>query len=86
MNEGNEKNEGTKKELAQEKLSIHSIRSILWDEIHSLRTGETSAANVSAITNATGKILSTVALQMKYAQLTGQKPDIELLRLEAKNV
>ena len=72
------------KEIVQEKLSVKAIRDILWNEIHSLRTGETSAANVSAITNATGKILSTVVLQMKYAQLTGQKPDVEMLTIDVK--
>lgn len=74
------------KELPQkEELTMGSIQSILWDEIHSLRTGETSAANLSAITNASGKILSTVALQMKYAQLTGQKIDDKMLLFEKKD-
>lgn len=73
------------KEIKQEELTITAIRDILWNEIHALRTGETSAANVSAITNATGKILSTVVLQMKFAQMTGQKPDIEMLSLGMKS-
>ena len=56
-----------------EDLSIKSIRNLLWEEIHNLKDGNTSAANLSAITNASGKILSTVVMQMKYAQMTGQK-------------
>lgn len=73
----------TTKEVKQEKLSMKAIQNVLWNEIHSLRTGETSAANVSAITNATGKILSTVAMQLKYAQLTGEKPTSNLIEFKS---
>ena len=69
----------TKEMPQKEELTMEAIQTILWDEIHNLRTGEGSAANLSAITNASGKILSTVALQMKYAQLTGQKLDDKVL-------
>ena len=74
--------EGKKRTAEKKEMSVNSIREILWDEIHALRNDETSAANLSAITNASGKILSTVALQMKYAQMTGKKPDIDMLSLE----
>ena len=84
MSEERKISEEAKKEIKQEKLSLSAIRSILWDEIHSLRTGETSAANVSAITNASGKILSSVALELKFSELTGQKPSIDFLMIEAK--
>ena len=66
-------------EIEKPELSVNSIRNLLWDEIHELRTGHTSAANLSALTNATGKILSTVVLQIKLAEMTGQKPDLEMI-------
>jgi len=68
-----------KKVYEKQELTIGNIQDILWDSIHDLRNDETSAANVSAITNATGKILSSVGLQLKYAQLTGQKPSMKML-------
>jgi hypothetical protein len=60
-------------------LSLDELRGILSDEIHKIRAGESTAASVNAISNATGKILSSVKLQMEYARLTGQKPDIPML-------
>ncbi len=77
--------EKAKKLPEKKELSMASIQSILWDEIHSLRAGETSAANLSAITNASGKILVTIALQIKYAQLTGQVIDDKMLLFEKKD-
>jgi len=42
--------------------------------------GKTTPANVNAITNATGKILSTVKLEMEYAKLLGKVPNIEFIK------
>jgi hypothetical protein len=61
------------------KMNIANIQEILWSEIHNLKDGNTTPANVQAITNASGKILSSVALQMRYAQMTGEKLDLPLL-------
>lgn len=60
-------------------LNLNELRGILADEIQNLRDGAQTAANVNAICNATGKILSTVKLQMEYARLTGRTPNIPLL-------
>lgn len=62
-----------------EKLDITSLRTILAEEINKLRAGETTPANVNAITNATGKILSTVKLEMEYRKLLGKVPDINFI-------
>ena len=69
----------TIKTTAQTK-TINDLRIILSEEIEKLRNGETSAANVNAVTNATGKILSTVKLEMEYIKLTGGLPDIPFLK------
>ena len=61
--------------------TIADIQSILWTEVQRIQAGETSAANVNAIANATGKILSAVKLQMEFYRLTGKTlPDLPLLR------
>lgn len=62
-----------------EALSLEELRAILSDDIRNIRAGTTSAANVNAVSNATGKILSSVKLQMEYYRLTGKKPNIPML-------
>ena len=60
-------------------MSLDEIRAVLADEIRKIRDGETTAANVNAISNATGKILSTVKIEMEYAKLLGHTPHIPIL-------
>lgn len=62
-----------------EVYSIDDLRVVLSDSIRDIRDGNATAANVNAISNATGKILSSVKLQMEYARLTGKAIDIPLL-------
>lgn len=60
-------------------MNMDDLRSILSDEITKIREGQTSAANVNAISNASGKILSSLKLQMEYFRLTGKPVSIPLL-------
>ena len=62
-----------------ETKTIHDLRNILSEEIDKLRNGDTTAANVNAVTNATGKILSTVKMEMEYNKLIGKQPSIKFL-------
>ena len=63
----------------QKALSLGNIREVLWEEVAQLKSGNTSPANVNAICNATGKILSSVKIEMEFAKLTGQAPRIDML-------
>jgi hypothetical protein len=60
-------------------LNLDDIRAVLSDEIAGLREGRSSPAQVSAITNATGKILSSMKLEMEYMRLSGRKVNIAAL-------
>lgn len=60
-------------------FSLDELRVILSDSIRDLRASEATAANVNAISNATGKILSSVKLQMEYYRLIGRTPDFPML-------
>lgn len=61
-------------------FTLDELRRLLSDEIRKIQEGNTTAANVNAISNATGKILSSVKLQMEYYRLTGKPmPSIPLL-------
>ena len=62
-----------------ETLTLDELRGILSDEIRRVRDGETSAAGANAVTNATGKILSSIKLEMEYQKLTGRKANIPML-------
>jgi len=63
-------------------MDINSLRVILAEEIDSLRKGQSTAANVNAIVNATGKILSTVKLEMEYGKIIGKTPDIDFIKIK----
>lgn len=58
---------------------VTDLRLILADEIHKIREGKTTPANVNAITNASGKILSSIKLEMEYNKLHGRVPWIGFL-------
>jgi hypothetical protein len=60
-------------------LTLNELRGILSDEINRLRNGDTSAASANAVSNATGKILSSIKLEMEYQKLTGRKAHIPML-------
>ena len=60
-------------------LTLNELRGILSDEINRLRNGDTSAASANAVSNATGKILSSIKLEMEYQKLTGRKANIPML-------
>ena len=59
---------------------INDLRNILCEEINKLRNNKTTAANVNAITNATGKVLSTIKVQMEYAKLSGEEPKMNFIK------
>lgn len=66
----------------KKELNIRELREILGEEIQKLREEKTTPANVNAITNATGKVLSTVKLEMEYCKLIGRAPKIEFLQID----
>jgi len=60
-------------------MNINELRGVLSNEIEKIRAGDTTAANVNAVTNAVGKIFSSVKLEMEYCKLVGKTPNIQLL-------
>lgn len=51
---------------------------MIWETIEEVRKGTTTAAQANAVTNATGKYLSTVKLEMDYCRITGKQPELQL--------
>ncbi len=66
--------------------TVSDMRKILAEEIRSLRKGETTAQNVNAVVNASGKLLSSVKLEMEYNRLTGQMPEIPFVQDGKKKI
>lgn len=60
-------------------MSLDDIRQILSDGIRDLRSGTSSPANINALSNATGKILSSVKLEMEYYKAIGRRPHINMM-------
>ena len=66
-------------DLAEGQMTLNELRGILSDEIRNVRSGQSTAATVNAVTNASGKILSSVKLEMEYYKMLGQTPNIAAL-------
>ena len=62
--------------------NINDLRAILSDEINRIRSGETTAANVNAIVNASGKILGSIKTEIEYNKLLGKVPEIGFIPTE----
>lgn len=60
-------------------LSLDDLRAILSDEIDRLRNGESSPAKANAVTNAAGKILASINVEIKYHQAAGRQPRVPML-------
>jgi hypothetical protein len=60
-------------------LSLSDLRSILSEQIEKIRTGQATAASVNAISNASGKILSSIKLELEYHKMIGKTPNIPAL-------
>ena len=61
--------------------TMNQIREMLCEEIDARRAKTTTPANVNAIVNATGKILTTVKMEMEYSKLMNKQPDLRFMAL-----
>jgi len=65
--------------MSDKVFTLQELRGILSDEIDKIRDGTTTAAACNAVTNATGKLLSTIKLELEYCKLVGKVPNIPML-------
>ncbi len=61
--------------------TVHDLRAILAEEINKIRNNKTTAVNLNALSNAVGKILSSLRIQLEYSKLINKKPDISFINL-----
>lgn len=62
-----------------EVMGMDELRVTLSDQIRGLQRGDVTPGIANAITNTSGKLLSTVKLEMDYCKLVGKTPNIPLL-------
>lgn len=60
--------------------TMNDIRNDLINVFNKLRDGTMDAKEAVEINNTAGKIISSAKVQLAYAALRGEKPDIEFLR------
>jgi hypothetical protein len=63
-------------------MSMTDIRIVLSDQIRDLAAQTTSPANANAVTNAVGKMLSSLKLEMEYRRQMNRTGGIPLLEAE----
>lgn len=59
--------------------NIDGLRDHLWSTLESLSKGELGPAQANAMANTAGKLLKTVAVEIDYQRLTGQRHPITML-------
>lgn len=62
--------------------NFNDLRDIIAQGIDDLRANKMTPAALNAITNAGGKIIATVKLELEYSKLTQGKPKTGFLSLE----
>jgi hypothetical protein len=60
-------------------MTMVDLRTVLSEQIELIRKGKSTASNVNAISNATGKILSTIKLELEYHKLIGKAPNLSAM-------
>lgn len=66
--------------------SIEDLRNDLLTNIDEIKTGDLPVKEAEAITNTAGKVLNTVMVQLKYADLKQEKPEIPYLEANQKQL
>lgn len=75
---------GTAKVMKQP--SFREIRALLFEQVQALRDGQIKAVDVQATSNAIGKIINSVKVELEFYKLIGQTPHIpELLEGPSSN-
>lgn len=63
--------------------NMAQMRAILWQSIEGIRSGKSSPSQVNAISNACGKFLGTIKLEIEYHKLSGKTPTIAAMLEES---
>lgn len=62
--------------------NMNDLRAFLSEELQNLREKKISPSEANASANLTGKIISTVKLELEYAKLVNRKPTMEFVKVD----
>jgi hypothetical protein len=60
-------------------LNIESLRNLLIETVNRLRAGDTPPATAEAISNASGKVIASIRVQLEYARMRNEVPRIAFM-------
>jgi hypothetical protein len=60
-------------------MNIESLRNILIETVSGLRAGHTTPSTAEAISNASGKIIASIRVQLEYARMRNEVPRIAFM-------
>lgn len=60
-------------------MNMKELREVLSDQVRKLQSDETTPGKANAVTNACGKILSSIKLEMEYHKAMGKNKGIKFL-------
>jgi len=69
----------TNPERLSAQMDVDEMREVLSRTVRGLDSGQATPASANAISNAVGKMLGSVKLQMEYARYMGRRSVIPLL-------
>ena len=59
--------------------TIEELRAVLCDTISSVRAKEITSDTAQAISNASGKIISTFRMELEYRRMRGEVPKLQFM-------
>lgn len=65
-------------------MNMKELREALSAQVEKLQTDDTTSGKANAVTNACGKILSSIKLEMEYYKSLGKTRPIAFLEIEHK--
>lgn len=65
--------------MSRQKMTIENVLETVWEQVQKLQSGDTTAKTANAISHGVSTIIRGIALEVKYAQITGREPNIKML-------
>ena len=57
--------------------NIRELRDIICEEIDNVRTAKSTPATANSVANLTGKVFTSIKLELEYARLVNRQPKLE---------
>lgn len=58
---------------------MNEMRDILCGTLDKITAGKITAAQANAVANVTGKVFTSIKLEMEYSKMSGRQPDVKCM-------